>query len=220
MDDAEDFERRIARLDCGLFDGIDGRSSNADRKSWLALQRAVRDSKTRFTYLEVGSYLGGSIQQYLLDPKCSKIFSIDKRPRASREGIGETTHSQENSRERMIENLRAVAPHELHKLVCFGTDARDVAPALIVEAPDLCFIDGEHTDSAAVSDFVFCLTVCAPDATIYFHNESWIRPGISECLNYLKTRDRLCTAYKLPGSTFAIALDGSPVNADRRVAEM
>ena len=131
MDGAEDFEHRISRLGCELFDGIDGISSNDDRKSWLALQRAVRDSKTQFVYLEVGSYLGGSIQQYLLDPKCSRIYSIDKRPTVTPDGKDETRSYADNSLVRTIENLRAVAPDELHKLVCFDTDARDVDPALM-----------------------------------------------------------------------------------------
>jgi Methyltransferase domain len=220
VDDTEDFERRIARLDTTLFAGVDGRSSEDDRTSWLALQRAVREAEPRFAYLEVGSYLGGSIQQYLLDPKCSRIYSIDKRPATVPGARDKAGRRKENSTENMVENLRAVAPGELHKLVCFDTDARHVDPALIVEAPDLCFIDGEHTDHAALSDFLFCLGVCTREATIYFHNESWIREGIRECLSYLKNENRPCNAYKLPGSTFAIAIGGSPVGSDQRVAEM
>jgi hypothetical protein len=104
--------------------------------------------------------------------------------------------------------------------VCFDTDTTDVDPALIANAPDLCFIDGEHTDRAAVSDFLFCLKVCAADATIYFHNESRIRPGIHECLKYLKRSNQRCSAYKFAGSTLAIALDDSPVNRDPRIAEL
>lgn len=215
-----DFERCIATLSCQLFDGIDGQSSGDDRRSWLALQRAVRDSKGAYVYLEIGSYLGGSLQQYLLDPKCSSVFSIDKRPADSPDARGETLHYRDNSVEKMLDGLRAVAPDQMHKLVCFDSDARDVNPALIVSAPDLCFIDGEHTAGAVVSDFLFCLRVCAPDAVVYFHDESLVRPAIRECLRHLKRRRASCAAYKLPGDTIAIALDNSPVNADHRIRQM
>lgn len=221
MDIGEDFERCIARLGCDLFDvRIFGHSSDDDRRSWLALQRAVRDSNAQFAYLEIGSYLGGSIQQYLLDPKCSRVFSIDNRPADTPDARGEDLRYRDNSLQSMLDGLRAIAPDQLHKLMCFDADAGDVDPASIVEAPALCFIDGEHTEGAVISDFRFCVNVCAPDAVIYFHDDSLIRPAIRDCLRFLTHRKRPCIAYKLPGATFAIALDGSPVNKDPRIREM
>src|SRR4051812_12044666 len=76
------FEDRIAELDLSLFDVIPSQSTSDDKGSLLALQLAVRDAVGEYTYLEIGSYLGGSIQPHLLDPECRKIYSIDKRPRS------------------------------------------------------------------------------------------------------------------------------------------
>ena len=74
-----DFSERLASLDVGLFHAIFTQSSDRDRRSWLAVQRSVR-RPAGYVYLEVGSHLGGSIQQHLLDPWCRQIISIDKRP--------------------------------------------------------------------------------------------------------------------------------------------
>ena len=212
MQDSDEFADRIAVLDCSLFDLVETQSTEKDRRSWLALQRAVRDAKAAFVYLEIGSYLGGSLQQYLRDPKCSRVYSIDNRTRDERH--------EGNCEEAMLANLRAVAPDELHKLRCFDADARDLPAGSIGEAPDVCFIDGEHTDEAVISDFAFCLGVCARDAVISFHDAGGTRAGIAACLRHLRRSGRPYSAYKLPGDTFVVALAGSPVCVDPRVRGM
>ena len=120
----------------------------------------------------------------------------------------------------MLENLRRVAPGEIHKLVCFATDALDAPASAIDVAPDICFIDGEHTNRAVLNDFAFCLSVCARDAVIVFHDAGTTRPGIKECLRFLRRSGRAYVAHKLPGNTFAIALWGSPVGSDLRIRRM
>jgi hypothetical protein len=208
-----EFEDRIAALDTGLFDLVRTQSTAKDRRSWLAVQRAVRSAGESFVYLEIGSYLGGSLQQYVQDPKCRRIYSIDNRTRDGRHA--------ENSEDLMLRNLEAVAPAGVDKLVCFSVAACRVAADAIDEAPDICFIDGQHTDEAVFGDFVFCLGVCAQDAAIVFHDAGVTRAGIRRCLRLLKRSGRPYVAYKLPGDTFVVALWGSPVGADslvRRIA--
>lgn len=207
-----DFEDRIAALDVGLFGLVETQSNAKDRRSWLAVQRAVRDARSSFTYLEIGSYLGGSLQQYLQDPRCRRIYSIDNRTRDARHA--------ENSEQAMLDNLRRVAHGEMDKLVCFSGDASGVPACHIAEAPDICFIDGEHTDRAVLSDFVFCIGVCARDATIVFHDAGSTRSAIRECLRVLRRSGRAFLARKLPGNTFVIALWGSPAGSDTRIRRM
>ena len=136
MHDATEFDRRIAVLDCSLLDLVESQSTEKDRRSWLALQRAVRDAKAVYVYLEIGSYLGGSLQQYLQDPKCRRVYSIDKRATDAKH--------RDNSAQTMLDNLVPVAGFEMQKLVCFSVDAREVPSASITESPDICFIDGDH----------------------------------------------------------------------------
>ena len=208
------FESRIAALDIGLFDLIETQSNAKDRRSWLAVQRAVRDARPSFVYLEIGSYLGGSLQQYLQDPKCRRIYSIDNRTLDDRH--------RGNSEQVMLDNLRTVAPEEMHKLVCFGTDARCLPDAGIAEPPDICFIDGKHTHEAVLSDFAFCLRRLRERRG---HRLSRCRgnarghqavPASSQAVG-----PAYHVAHKLPGDTFVVALWGSPVGSDsliRRIA--
>jgi hypothetical protein len=214
MNPPADFEPRIEELDLSLFAAIDSQSDDGDRRSWLALQRTVRRWNGSYTYLEIGSYLGGSIQSHLLDLRCRSIQSIDNRPLEPPDDRGQRFRYEDNSTARMLSNLRVVDPDQIAKIVCFDSDARDIDPARLSDRPDLCFIDGEHTRSAVVSDFDFCARVCAPRAIIYFHDDWVIYPALDEILRTLRKQGRRFTALKLQGSTFAIALGDSSIPED------
>src|SRR6187551_3514791 len=112
-----DFERAIADLDLDLFSKIESQSTPNDKQSFLAIQLALRNLRQGYKYLEIGSYPGGSIQPYLLDDRCSKIYSIDKRPEKQPDARGFDYTYLNNSTERMLENLRGVAPQKMEKLV-------------------------------------------------------------------------------------------------------
>ena len=45
MQSMDEFDGRIAELDCGLFGLVETQSTAKDRRSWLAIQRAVRGEK-------------------------------------------------------------------------------------------------------------------------------------------------------------------------------
>ena len=77
------FEQRLAALDTTLFDAVPCQLYDDDRRSLLAVQAAVRRRAGAYRYLEIGSYLGGSIQAHLLDPRCERIYSIDNRSAAA-----------------------------------------------------------------------------------------------------------------------------------------
>src|SRR5436305_2405579 len=168
MSSSADFERRLRELDPSLFAAIDSQSSDGDRRSWLALQRLARGTGGTYACLEIGFHLGGSIQPHLLDPRCRRIYSIDNRPIVPPDDRGQEFRYDGSSTERMLANLRALDPDQVSKIVCFESDARDVDPSLLPDRPDLCFIDGEHTSRAVLSDFDFCFRVYSPRATSAF----------------------------------------------------
>jgi hypothetical protein len=232
-----EFERRIERLDLQLFNAVKTQAREGDKQSWLALQRAIRRSNASYTYLEIGSYLGGSLQPHLLDPKCTKIFSIDKRSfeapddralsnKRIFEGPDDRAHLdcvyqyENNDTERMLQNLRAVDPNQITKIKCFDSDSRGVDPTLIEQRPDICFIDGEHTSDAVVSDFEFCLKVCASNAAICFHDDNIIYPALSDIEHTLRTRNIPFAALKLLDTTYLIALRDSPVCQDYSIRNL
>ena len=106
----ESFDERIARLDLSLFDQIESQTSALDRRSLLACQLAIRSLKGSYVYLEIGSYLGGSLVPHLLDERCEHIFSIDKRQRRPPDARGCPYEYADNSTSRMLENLEASVP--------------------------------------------------------------------------------------------------------------
>ena len=214
-----DFEERLDRLDLSLFDSIPTQSLEGERRSWLALQRGVR-RPAGYTYLEIGSHLGGSIQQHLLDPWCTTIISIDKRPQSQPDDRGEPCRYEGNSTERMIQNLRRVAPDELSKLHCFDADTKNIDPSTLPARADFCFIDGEHTHRAVLSDFEFCLRASSANAVICFHDDNAIWRALRQILSSLRKHKIQFIARKLDDYSFAILLGSCPAASDPVVREI
>ena len=149
-----DFENAINELDLRLFEKIPSQSTDEDKQSLLAIELAVREMCGEYNYLEIGSYLGGSIQPHLLDSKCRRIVSIDKRPLSQPDERGFDFVYQNNSTARMMETLAKVSENR-EKITTVDGDSKTIDPSEIADKIQLCFIDGEHTDEAVVSDFKF-----------------------------------------------------------------
>ncbi len=215
-----DFEQNIADLDLGLFEKIQSQSSDNDKKSLLACQLAARELAPDYNYLEIGSYLGGSIQPYLLDAKCARIFSIDKRPEKQPDERGAEYTYLNNSTARMMEKLSAVAPDKLDKITTIDGDTRSLQPDEISEKMQLCFIDGEHTDAAAFADFKFCLNVLDTNGAIIFHDAAITYNGLDDCVKYLQDKKIQFRAYNLPDIVFAVEIGDFPLHKNPAVMDM
>ena len=63
------FIDRVETLDLSLFGRILSQTTDDDRRSLLAVQRAVAKAHRTYTYLEIGSHMGGSIQPHLVDAR-------------------------------------------------------------------------------------------------------------------------------------------------------
>jgi hypothetical protein len=201
-----DIHARLERLDTELFAHIPTQTDEGDKLAWLALQRAVRRRQSVYSYLEIGSYLGGSLQPHVLDPRCVRVYSIDKRVGVAPDEREMPSHYAGNTTAHMLENLRRLAPDSLDKLVCFDADVRQIDPALICEPPHLCLIDGEHTVSAVLDDFAFSLSVASSSCIVAFHDDWVIQPALRQILSRLRQKAVKHAALKLPGCTFAIAV--------------
>jgi hypothetical protein len=221
-------ESRVAELDTTLFDDIPSQTSADDRRSLLAIHAAVAARRSPFSYLEIGSHLGGSIQPYLRDRRCARIISIDKRPlNVADERLGnDAVHNHgpkyeypENSTQRMLENLTRVSSEGVRKVVTFETDAGDLNPALLPCQAEICFIDGEHTNGAAERDFAFCCSVVADPGVICFHDSEIVFQAISNIVERLKSDRRPFRAYNLPSSVFVIDL-GLDLHAEPSICDL
>ena len=214
-----DFEELIKSLNLQLFNKIKSQSSDDDKQSLLGCQLAVRGLKPDYNYLEIGSYLGGSIQPHLLDEKCAKIYSIDKRPLHQPDERGVDYTYLNNSTERMMKLLREVAPEKIGKVVTINGDTRRIDSSEIEDKISLCFIDGEHTTEAVFSDFRFCLKVLDESGVIVFHDASITYNGISDCIEYLKGNSIKFRAYSLPDIVFVIEIGDFPLHQNKAILE-
>lgn len=209
-------EARIDDLDVTLFDSIPSQTSLATRRSLLCIHRATARRHPEFAYLEIGSHLGGSIQPYLLDPRCRAIFSIDSRPASQRDdrAPGSIATYENNSTERMMELLRKLDAAQAPKVRCFEMDASQVAPAHIAPRPLVALIDAEHTRKAVLSDFELCRKVLADEGTILFDDFSIVYPAVLEICRSLSRERRRFVAVRLEGRVFAIFFDEDMVRSD------
>lgn len=215
-----DFERAIGDLDLGLFSRIESQSSDHDKSSFLAVQKAVRELCGSYRYLEIGSHLGGSIQPHLLDAKCSRIFSIDKRPEKQPDARGIDYRYDNNSTERMMSYLREVDSSATAKITTIDGGTDEISPTVISESIQLCLIDGEHTDAAMKRDFEFCRKVVDPaGAAIMFHDAQITYQGIYEVIEELKQEGVRFNAYNLPDVLFVVELGDFQIHKNPAIME-
>lgn len=212
-------EERIASLDVSLFETIDVQLGDDDIRSLLALHAGCRRAYGSFEYLEIGSHLGGSLQLAVVDPACTRIVSIDARPPAQPDARGIVFEYLGNTTERMLEELRRVPGAELAKLHTIDASTEQLDPAAIPGAPRLCFVDGEHTDEAALRDARFCRAVLHDEGCVLFHDAHVVYGGIGAFLAELERDAVEHHALYLPTVMFAVELGRRRVtNAPEAIA--
>jgi hypothetical protein len=210
------YSQQIDSLNVAIFEAIPSQTSTADKRSLLAIHRTTGQKHKEFSYLEIGSHLGGSIQPYLLDDRCIKVYSIDPRPREQPDdrSPGCVAHYDGNSSERMIFLLKSIGDGDIDKIECIESDASEVDPARILNAPEILLIDGEHTKRAVLSDFRFCAKVASQSGTIAFHDFFIIYPAIVDIFEQLDRERRSYVPLKLEDNVFAIFFDQDKIRMD------
>jgi len=199
-------DERIEQLDPSLVGHVATTTPEEDRRTLLALQTVIRRVFPAYTYLEIGSYKGGSLQPYVVDPKCQKIISIDPRPGATPD-VGRGTHYYpEFSVETMLEQLRGIPGADVSKIQTFEATSSDLNANQIGVRPQLCFVDGEHTDEAVLTDARFCLSVLGDSGAIAFHDANIVFKGLQSFLAELTQSGRSFRAHILPNFLFLIEL--------------
>ncbi len=204
MPHSEDIETRLKQADLSLFEAINTSATVEDRRSLIALQAATRHPG--YTYLEIGSEMGGSLQSHLIDPWCQTIFSIDLRVSTVNDIRGKGFSYHENTTARMIAGLKVHFGESAHKIKSFDSSARDVPTSAIQPPPSLIFIDGEHTHEGVLRDFADARRFAAPNALIAFHDAQIIHTAIQDCLNILQKEGVSFHSAALAGAVYAIAI--------------
>ena len=107
----------------------------------------------------------------------------------------------------MLSLLKEIGGGDLGKIETFDFDASEIDPSKIARKPEVSFIDGEHTQKAALSDYAFCEKVTSPKGAIAFHDCWIVAPAIKEICGRLKSEGREHFPLKLEDNVFAIFFD-------------
>lgn len=207
----ESWKDRVDRLDGSLFNYVRaGGTTSGDLRSLLALHAALA-ARGDFDYLEIGSYLGRSLQALIADPRCRQIISIDRRDTISPDVRRQAPEYPGNSTANMRNQLAGVPGAELRKLVTIDASTEDLDPADF--GADLCFIDAEHTDAAALRDARFCRAAIRDRGVIVFHDRLLISQGIQAFLGEVGH----ARSYPLAHDLLVVELGMPSVLSDRRV---
>jgi len=200
---------QVDSLDEQLFSFIESETTEWDRRSLLALHSAVAQTLGNFSYLEIGSFLGGSLQAVMRDPRCTHVISIDPRPAESPDERGRDSIYEHNTTDHMLGLLRRVPDVDMGKLSTLeqGTDSLRVSQLPVL--PDYCFIDGEHTNGAALRDARFCAEAIRGVGLIAFHDYPVVGEAIRAFLR--ETWRDVSHAVAFNGNVFAVELGGRAI---------
>jgi hypothetical protein len=203
---AVDVGDRISALDTTLFEHVEVQLDAEDRRSLLALHAGCREAFGTFSYLEIGSHLGGSLQVFVRDPACRTIVSLDPRPESQPDERGFRYRYPDNTTGRMLEALATIPGADPGKVRPIERGTGEVDPGEIGSPPELAFVDGEHTDRAVLRDARFCDAAMRGTGCIAFHDAAVVYRGVGRFLSELESADRPFYAYLLPDSIFVVEL--------------
>jgi hypothetical protein len=200
---------QIADLDESLFSFIEPQTPAWDQRTLLALHAATATRLGEFAYLEVGSYLGGSLQVVMRDRRCTSVMSIDPRPELSPDNRGSAWVYENNTKARMLEQLANLPDVDMRKLSTFDMGTDTLSPAALPVRPDFAFIDGEHTDEAALRDARFCAQALPGRGVIAFHDYPIVGDAIRQFVEEMWTEIKFALAFT--GRVFAVELGGAGI---------
>jgi hypothetical protein len=198
--------QRIEALDTSLFEMVPHQLGRWDQRALLGLEAAVASIWEPFDYLEIGSYLGGSLQVLIRDPRCRQIISVDPRLEFVPDKRTRAWSYEDNSTNHMMRLLGDVPDADMSKVVTLEMRSEDLQVAQLPGRPEFCFIDGEHTDEAVIRDGELCMAAIDGEGVIAFHDYPVVQPGIR---HFLRTHWRdLSMAMALSGLVFVVEAGG------------
>ena len=210
------YAQLIDQLDISIFNAIPSQTNDGDRRSLLAIQRAVARKYEKYCYLEIGSHLGGTLQPHCVDERCLKIYSVDPRPlqQPDDSAPGAVVHYADNSSQRMLDLLSQIEGGNISKIECMETTTAEIDSSEILQKPHMAFIDGEHTNRAAKQDWDLCHKVLHHKGLIAFHDFHVIYPTIWRISKTLQRQRISFAGVKLEGGIYAIFFDPQLVDED------
>lgn len=144
----------------------------------LRVQEIV-STNGKYSYVEVGSYLGRTLQPHVMDSDCKAALSIDLRPDVTPDERGALGMYKGIRAEDMLDELKAACTATQVKKVTTITDSSDALRTYSGRRKyDLALIDGEHTNTAVFQDFLNLRRVMNDDCVICFDDTHIVHSGI------------------------------------------
>lgn len=200
---------RISEI--GAHFPIESQSSARDKQFLLAVRSLLSDFVPYYEYLEVGSFLGGSLAPFLGDPACKAILSIDERGKTLPDERGALFDYAGITTQSMLDRLHQ-AGLSTTKLTTHDGPIDTLPPS--DRRFDLAFIDGEHTDQACFRDFLWALPMMKADSAIMFHDSSLIYKAIRLIALLLRKDGRPFTFFKNFDSEMSAVFLGDLIRCD------
>ncbi len=204
--DQDAWRARVEDEDISVFE-IKSQTTKRDKKTLLIVQNFLREQIGAYSYLEIGSHLGGSLVPHLAHPECTRIASVDPRPVQFRDERGRLENYKGNSTERMVSGLSAILPEPcMGKLETYDCDAGQLKDHGLTKGFDLALIDGEHTNTAAFRDYLNVRKYMAKSSIILFHDSNIVFDALRNVQTLLDDEGTLYSGYYLPGILYALVL--------------
>lgn len=202
---ADGFDARHTEADIEHFFPVPSATTASDKLFLLGAMRLVREAGA-YRYLEIGSYLGGSLTPFLMDPTCEAVFSIDDRGRVQPDERGISFDYTSITTQTMLDGLhrKGITTEKLNVIDGSINDIGVGDAGLF----DLSFIDGEHTDEACFRDFIWTFPLMKPDSIMAFHDSSLIYKSLKLILIYLDKMKIPYTFFKRAGSEMSALVIG------------
>jgi len=181
---------------------IDSQTSNSDKIVLLQIREAL-NSLGEYSYLEIGSFLGGSLTPFIKDVNCTRILSIDHRERAQPDERGINYDYAGITHQSMVDNLHGVGL-STEKLQTFDGSVDKLPSIYHSEKYDFIFIDGEHTDFACFRDFVHSESLLKYNSVVAFHDSTLISASLKLIIEMLKARSTTFTFFKVKDSEMSV----------------
>ena len=183
---------------------IPTQTSDLDKEFLLNAGALVAGSCGSYSYLEIGSFLGGSLAPFLVDPSCKSALSVDDRGLDLVDERGIAYDYAGVTSATMIDGLAA---HGISTAKLAVHDGPIDTAGGRNEKYQLAFIDGEHTDTACFRDFLWAMKYMDKDAVVMFHDSVLIYRALQMIFlhldaagspfSFLKKRDSAMSAVML-----------------------
>ena len=190
---------------------INSQTSLNDKVFLLNAKDLVKKLTGDFTYIEIGSFLGGSLAPFLSDAHCKHVLSIDERERKQEDERGMKFDYAGITHQTMISNLAA---HNISTKNLQTFDGSIDAFAANPASYDLGFIDGEHTDFSCFRDYLWMLPMMKKDSIIMFHDSNLVYKALKLIQLHLRKSGLVFKFFKKADSAMSCILLGKFAAAD------